>query len=55
MNISDNKCEVCTDIFGTDKKYPVREAKVAVNDKVMKLHFACLIHIDELWAKLGKP
>jgi len=55
MNITDNKCEVCTDIFGTDKNYPVRQAKVALNDRNMDLHFSCLVHIDELWAKLDKP
>jgi hypothetical protein len=44
MSIQDNKCEICGE-----------PAKVALNDKQMDLHFSCLIHINELWAKLGKP
>ena len=46
MNISDNKCE----IIGCGEP-----SKVAINDKEMKLHFSCLIHINELWEKIGKP
>ena len=46
MSIKDNKCEICGE-----------PAKVALNDKQMELHFSCLKtnHINELWAKLGKP
>jgi hypothetical protein len=55
LNIADNKCEVCVDINKTDKNYPVRNSKVGMNDKQMNLHYACLVHIDELWAKLDKP
>ena len=44
MNIPDNKCEICDE-----------QAKVALNDIEMNLHFSCLKHVYELWAKIGKP
>lgn len=44
FEINKHKCEICNE-----------QAKVAINDSTNKFHFSCLIHIDELWEKIGKP
>ena len=42
FEIKYNKCEICGE-----------DAQVALNDKKMNLHYACLVHVSDLWNKLN--
>jgi hypothetical protein len=42
FEIKNNLCEICG-----------QEARVAINDSDMNLHYSCLLHIDELYHKLN--
>jgi hypothetical protein len=47
--IASNNCEICA-----SKNHKV-QAKLAMNDKQMNLHFCCEKHVNELWDEIGKP
>ena len=42
--IKNSKCEVCGEY-----------AQTAIYDRTRNLHYACLVHIEDLWNKIGKP
>jgi hypothetical protein len=44
FEINKHRCEICK-----------KKAKMAINDKDMRLHYCCENHINELWDKIGKP
>ncbi len=41
--IKNNPCEICGE-----------ESQVAMNDKEMNLHYACLVHVMDLYNKINK-